>query len=140
MMFFPGWPGPVFGGRQHGIAPVQPPAFPMTAPSRPPGHPPGPYGAPPPHAPPATAHVAQTPPPPGGLAAYGVPVSRTGGGRPVIYTPQRDVNAPPVPPDLPGMPKMPSPQNWFPQTGGLFEPVSPVPPFNHGNQVTPPTR
>ena len=137
---FPGWPGPAFSGGRSNIAGVGLPAFPAL-----PGYPGAPgaagFGAAPgmgmtgaPGPGPAPGPAAS---PLAGLAQFGVPVAQTATGQPVI---RAGVNgALMLPPEIPGMPTMPGPPNGFltggPQTGGLFQPMLPVAPFDAGNQV-----
>jgi len=105
---FPGWPGPIYPNRRPGIPDVALPALPAY-PSN---------GAP----------MAAGAPPLAGMAAYGVPIVYSPDGRPVLRsgTPGGSLN---MPPDLPGMPRMPPPPDQLftgPQTSGLFQPVPPL--------------
>lgn len=106
-MLFPGYPGPI-NPRQRGMGQVPMPALPAV-----PFHPGGqPVGGPHPLA---------------GLAAYGVPIRLSPTGQPVIQT---GTSPDMAPPEIAGMPRMPGPAG-----GGLFQPMMPVTPFDHGNQV-----
>jgi hypothetical protein len=131
--WFPGWPGSVFDGRRGNIPNVGLPAFPTM-----PGSPQTPAGAGLPGGAGATqAGGAAAASPLAGLAQYGVPVGMSPGGRPVI---RANMNGGVMlPPEIPGMPKMPGPPGGFLGTGqtsgGLFQPIDPVIPFDSGNQV-----
>lgn len=117
MYWFPGWPGPV--NARSGIGHVPAPASPAL-----PVHPGGGSAA-------AASPLA-------GLAAYGVPIALDAQGRPVLQAGAGGMEAM-LPPDVPGMPKMPGPPAEFlgggPGGGGLFRPMAPIAPFNPGNQV-----
>lgn len=68
------------------------------------------------------------------LARAGVPLTVTPGGRPVLKTGAASEPGHLMrPPEIEGMPQMPSPPGWL--TGGLFQPLEPVAPFDLGNQV-----
>lgn len=73
-----------------------------------------------------------------GLAAYGVPVGYTPSGTPMVRAGQAN-QALQLPPDLPGMPRMPGPHPGLfgggIENGGLFRPATPVVPFDFSNQV-----
>lgn len=122
--FFPGWPGPVFHGRRSQIGNVAMPGLPAL-----PAVPLHPNGAP-------AAGPAQ--PALSGLAAYGVPVTQAPGGQMVVQSIMDPGQM--MPPQVPGMPQMPGPPDWFLNgtsggSGGLFQPMLPVAPFDPGNQV-----
>lgn len=74
-----------------------------------------------------------------GLSAYGVPIAQTPTGQMFIQAGGGAEGAFQLPPDLPGMPPMPSPPDELltggPCGGGLFRPVPPVSPFDPANQV-----
>lgn len=107
--WFPGWPGtPFFGGR---------PVISLPAAPALPAHPGGPAAA-------ASSPLA-------GLAAYGVPVGQTKAGHAFIQAGEPGESGLMLPPEIPGMPRMPGP----PDGGGLFRAVPPVAPFDPGNQV-----
>jgi hypothetical protein len=113
--FFPGYPGPL--DARTGLAPVTLPVVPL--------HPGGqPVGGPSPLS---------------GLAARGVPVGQTPAGQCLLCTNTDGGASFMLPPEIPGMPGMPTPPNGMlyggPQGGGLFQPMAPVAPFDMGNQV-----
>lgn len=108
-MMFPGYPGPVNPRQRGGIGQVATPALPAT-----PLHPGG--------------QQVGGPHPLAGLASYGVPIGLSPTGQPIIQTGMGPGMAPP---EFAGMPMMPSPAPG----GGLFQPMTPVAPFDHGNQV-----
>lgn len=119
--WFPGWPGPVFAGGRTRIPTVSIPAMPHM-----PMHPGGPAAA-------AASPLS-------GLAAFGIPITQTPGGMLCLQAPPTEEGpAVILPPELPGMPGMPTPpdelMNGGPVGGGLFRAVTPVAPFNPGSQV-----
>lgn len=121
--WFPGWPGPLLNGRQAGVRGVTPPAPPMVY---------SPEAGP--------AYASGTPGMAEAMAAYGVPLVQLPTGQIVLQAQTGDDGGIHLPPDLPGMPAMPKPPDGLftggPQGGGLFQPLSPVTPFNPGNQVS----
>ncbi|HWI51849.1 MAG TPA: hypothetical protein VNT01_06895 [Symbiobacteriaceae bacterium] len=118
--WFPGWPGPIFAGGRPQVPTVSLPALPML-----PVHPGGPEAA-------AASPL-------NGLAAYGVPVAQTPAGHAFIQAGGTGEGGIMLPPELPGMPRMPGPPDDLftggPCGGGLFRPVPPVASFDQGNQV-----
>jgi len=69
----------------------------------------------------------------------GVPVAQTQAGHAFIQAGGFGEGGIMLPPELPGMPRMPGPPDDLftggPCGGGLFRPVSPVASFDQGNQV-----
>ena len=119
--WFPGWPGPIFAGGRPRIPTVTLPVMPHL-----PMHPGGPAAA-------AASPLS-------GLAAYGIPIAQTAGGRFCLQAPPTEEGpAVMLPPELPGMPGMPTPPDELmtggPVGGGLFRAIAPVAPFSPGNQV-----
>jgi hypothetical protein len=73
-----------------------------------------------------------------GLQQFGVPVSYTPGGNPMVQA--NAAQGFQMPPDLPGMPRMPGPPDGFftggmAGGGGFFQPIAAVAPFDPANQV-----
>lgn len=72
------------------------------------------------------------------LARRGVPISCTPDGRPILKSGGGPGDFM-LPPEIPGMPQMPSPPGWFTgggsPGGGLFQPLEPVAPFDLNSQV-----
>ncbi|HYF92575.1 MAG TPA: hypothetical protein VD969_10010 [Symbiobacteriaceae bacterium] len=118
--WFPGWPGPVFAHGRSRVPTVSLPRMPGL-----PLHPGGPDAA-------ASSPLA-------GLAAYGVPIAHTPAGHSFIQAAGAADGGIMLPPEIPGVPKMPGPPDELvsggPCGGGLFRPVPHVAPFDPGNQV-----
>lgn len=73
-----------------------------------------------------------------GLAAYGIPITQGPGGNLILQAGRSGQGGSMLPPEIPGMPKMPGPPAEMmggQAGGGLFQPVSPVAPFSAGNVV-----
>lgn len=115
--WMPGWPGSLsYGGGSGGASMPALPALPH--------HPGGPAAA-------ASSPLE-------GLAAYGVPISIGPGGHPVIRAGAGGTPGIGMPPEIPGMPRIPTPPPGFlggPESPGLFRYVPPVYPFNPSNQT-----
>lgn len=117
--WLPGWPGPAMAGNRANIPNVALPAMPVV-----PGLPSNPSA-------PGGATAAAPASPLAGLAAYGVPIGQNANGQPVIRA--GGAGQMMMPPEIPGMPTMPTPPPGFlgggMQGGGLFQPMAPVAPF-----------